>query len=87
MLDKLLSKIESDTLAIKAQREKMSTAIINSDLIEQMVELTIAGKPTKPLMVKLFADAEEEYQDEYESVAELAKQVAISKVDAFNKDS
>ena len=84
MLQSLLSKIESDTLAIKAQREKMSAAIINSDLIEQLVDLTIQGKETTPLMVKLFADAELEYQDEYESIASLSESVALEKVNAVN---
>lgn len=82
MLNKLLTKIESDTLAIKAHRDKMSAAIVNSDLIEQLVDLTIEGKETTPLVVKLFADAELEYEDEYNSTAELAEEVAL---DAISK--
>lgn len=84
MLDKLLSNIESKSKEIKAERDKMSVAIINSDLLEQVVNNAIEGKDSKPLFEKLFADAELEYQDEYEQIAFQSEELAMSKVDAIS---
>lgn len=84
MLDKLLSNIESKSKEIRAERDKMSTAIINSDFMEQVVNNAIEGKDSKPLFEKLFADAELEYQDEYEEIAIQSEELAANKVDAIS---
>lgn len=84
MLDKLLSNIESKSQEIKTDRDKMSAAIINSDFMEQVVNNAIEGKDSKPLFEKLYADAELEYQDEYEQISFMAEELALSKVDAIS---
>jgi hypothetical protein len=87
MLQSLLNKIDEHSKAIKAERESMSNAIANSDLIEQIVDNVILGKDSSELMIEFFRKAEVEYETEYNQIADQAEKVALTNVRVISKNN
>jgi len=88
-LNSLLTKIKSlkDEVDSDVNREYLLKQIRESKIVEQSVKLVSEGKDTTPLFQKLFEMLESEWLDEYETVGDGAEAVALTSIDAFNKDA
>lgn len=82
-LQKLLNRIETLKDRVKKETDSgITRAIVESGLIERLLEARRNGERFEPILQEFYATLEAEFLDEYNEIGQMAESVAISKVES-----